>query len=260
MAARVLPLSRRSREYLDRTSRDQTALKPGEVFRDIEGAFHLVQYVNTSGAYAVPLASNIRQIGDKTVSFTSGGKTISVWSTVERVDPLSMGGNSQEYRRYVKMVAALEEQGMASRRKAPPANAPGVGFSDFDSSSLTELESLANDGHSDGDDSATPESEGSTDMAKKAAKAAKVKKVKTPRTVRNCACGCGGETTGYFVPGHDARMHGWIKKLGDGRIDINGKDAKSGEKIIPNAVLKSLVLTKTAKGAKAGAPHFWNAE
>lgn len=39
------------------------------------------------------------------------------------------------------------------------------------------------------------------------------------KTVRPCGCGCGGETMSHFIPGHDARYKGWMKKLADGRLD-----------------------------------------
>lgn len=41
---------------------------------------------------------------------------------------------------------------------------------------------------------------------------------KVAKTVRKCGCGCGGETMAYFVPGHDARYKGWMKKLGTGEL------------------------------------------
>lgn len=52
-----------------------------------------------------------------------------------------------------------------------------------------------------------------------AAKAKANAKPKAPKTVRKCGCGCGGDTTAFFVPGHDARYKGWMKKLADGKID-----------------------------------------
>jgi hypothetical protein len=69
------------------------------------------------------------------------------------------------------------------------------------------------------------------------------------KTVRACACGCGEETMSYFVPGHDARYKGWIKRLADGRIDASGKDAKTGEKVISAKVLGAMGLKKTKDGA-----------
>lgn len=39
------------------------------------------------------------------------------------------------------------------------------------------------------------------------------KTAKTPKPLVACWCGCGGETRSRFVPGHDARFHGWAKKV-----------------------------------------------
>ena len=44
-------------------------------------------------------------------------------------------------------------------------------------------------------------------------------KSKAPKTVRKCGCGCGEETMSYFAPGHDARYHGWVKKLAAGTLE-----------------------------------------
>lgn len=51
-----------------------------------------------------------------------------------------------------------------------------------------------------------------------AARAKANAKPKVTKTVRECGCGCKDETMSYFVPGHDARYKGWMKKLADGRL------------------------------------------
>ena len=227
--------------------------------RFVDGSVHFIQYVNTSGAYAVPVAGVTREIKGNTVTFNAGGKTISVSSLVEKVNPLSLGGNSQEYRRCVTMAEALREGGMAKTRKANldlGASAQGTTFDDFDTSDL-EMSDAAK-GHLDAFDLETPNDSEGTDMAKKAAKKApKARAAKAPKTVRNCVCGCGTETTGHFAPGHDARYHGWITKLADGRIQRNGKDAKSGEQLIGAALLNKMGLVAKGDGFKANTPDFY---
>ena len=42
--------------------------------------------------------------------------------------------------------------------------------------------------------------------------------------VKRCLCGCGGETKGRFVPGHDARVKGLLRRLDLGK-------AKEGDKV-----------------------------
>jgi hypothetical protein len=40
------------------------------------------------------------------------------------------------------------------------------------------------------------------------------------QTVNVCWCGCGGETKGKFVPGHDSKFHGLAKKVARGEADM----------------------------------------
>ncbi len=238
------PLLKATADYLDLCTQ-KAPLAQGDVFRDMDGDFHLVQYVNSSGAYAVPLSAITRSIGGKEIGFTAGGRTLSVYSVVHVVPPLAMGGNSPEYKRYVTMVQRSGKAGTL-----PSDKFKGVTYERFDETALP-------DGHIGDGDEETVSSEGDSDMAKTKKKAAKAKRVKPTKTVRACACGCGGETTGYFNPGHDAKLHGWVKKLADGRIQKNGKDAKSGEQIVPASVLNKLKLVAKGDGFKATAEHFY---
>ena len=151
-------------EFQDFLSRGKSRqLKPGDVIKFVDGSFHFVQYVNSSGAYAVPLAGVVREIAGNTVNFTAGGKTISATSLVEHVEPLSMGGNSQEYRRCVKMLEELRGGGMANKRngkskgdKNRDVNGKmGVSLGEFDS---TDVGSGAAEGRSAGAGAEMPDS------------------------------------------------------------------------------------------------------
>ncbi len=68
---------------------------------------------------------------------------------------------------------------------------------------------------------------------------------KAPKTVRKCFCGCGEETMSYFVPGHDARFHGWLKQIEKGKAapeklltkaqrDAVGPFKKRGDGFVPS--------------------------
>ena len=92
-------------------------LQKGDLIRMVDDSLHLVNYVNSSGAYVTPLNGVIREIKGHEIEFTAGGRTISARSAVELVNPLTLGGNSQEYTRYVKMSRALGDNSMARRRK-----------------------------------------------------------------------------------------------------------------------------------------------
>ena len=52
----------------------------------------------------------------------------------------------------------------------------------------------------------------------KPAPEAKAPKVKAEKVVNDCTCGCGNKTGGLFAPGHDARVHGWGKKIDRGEM------------------------------------------
>lgn len=222
------------------------SLMEGDVIREFDGSYHYIQYVNTSGAYAVPLSAVNREIKGTVVAFTAGGKTISARAGVEIIHPLVMGGSSPEYQRYVRMASASGKVKVGAMTKEA-----GASFAEFDSEPA-DLDTP--DGHAGYVTVEAPMTKDEA-MAKKAAVKAKgkpngaVRKEKAPKTVRSCACGCGTETTGYFAPGHDARLHGWIAKLSDGRME---------PKDIPYASTRAklgLVATKT--GHKATNPHFY---
>lgn len=42
-----------------------------------------------------------------------------------------------------------------------------------------------------------------------------------PKATRACCCGCGEQVTGWFRMGHDARFHGWMKKIARGKMGAN---------------------------------------
>lgn len=67
----------------------------------------------------------------------------------------------------------------------------------------------------------------------------RVAKEKVAKTVRQCACGCGGQTLSFFVPGHDARFKGWLKKIELGKME---------PKDLPPAVQKHYTFTRRGIG------------
>lgn len=74
-------------------------------------------------------------------------------------------------------------------------------------------------------------------------KAAKVKASATPRKAKvqepgaPCLCGCGelAKSGRSFLQGHDARFHGWMKRLADGRM-------KPSDPAIPRSALKLMTI------------------
>lgn len=67
---------------------------------------------------------------------------------------------------------------------------------------------------------------------------AKAKRGPAERT-NNCMCGCGGKTAGFFVPGHDARYKGWMKKVARGEMTPEQ---------LPNGIAANYAWKKTTDG------------
>lgn len=64
-------------------------------------------------------------------------------------------------------------------------------------------------------------------------------KVREPKLLNLCGDGCGAKVARRFAMGHDARFHGWIKRLSDGRMKPND---------VPASVAKLLTLKKKGEG------------
>jgi hypothetical protein len=71
-----------------------------------------------------------------------------------------------------------------------------------------------------------------------------------PKPLKDCRCGCGGQTRSVWVPGHDSRMRGWILRVERGYIKLS--EIPDGERQAVAAELK--VRAKVdGKSAAAGA-------
>lgn len=73
----------------------------------------------------------------------------------------------------------------------------------------------------------------------------KMPKAKKARPPKECGCGCGNMTKGgNFIPGHDARLHGWALRVERGVVKL--ADIPDGER---QAVAKLM-----AAGKKVASP------
>lgn len=82
-------------------------------------------------------------------------------------------------------------------------------------------------------------------------RAAKAAAPKEPKPKNKCKCGCGGETTGYFVPGHDARFKSWLLQIERGEKkpeDLMTADVRGSYKWKKTANGKGLIPTTNYKG------------
>lgn len=68
---------------------------------------------------------------------------------------------------------------------------------------------------------AKPAAKAAKPAAKPAAKSAKPAASKKAEVLSKCLCGCGATTKSRFAPGHDARVHGWFKKVINGQMKKN---------------------------------------
>lgn len=80
-----------------------------------------------------------------------------------------------------------------------------------------------------------PMAKSSAATKKAAKKEAPAKKAasngKEPAEMNDCICGCGEQCRNNFRPGHDARVHGWAKKVASGELKI-GSLPPSAQKYI----------------------------
>lgn len=56
---------------------------------------------------------------------------------------------------------------------------------------------------------------------------------KTPKALNLCGCGCASPCRSRFLPGHDAKLHGWIKKLAAGNMALTDLPAMVKDGMFP---------------------------
>jgi len=110
-----------------------------------------------------------------------------------------------------------------------------------------------------------PQVTGEEQMAKKKA-AAKAKKSgpakeRKVKELHPCPCGCGAEVVGTFKMGHDARVHGWQKKIERGDMKMSELNEVARKWMRDNGVVQGTAQPKPAKAkAKAKAKSKPKAE
>lgn len=167
-------------------------LKPGEIILpEAGGPPYKVEHVNESRAYCVPLKGG-------------EGINISPRSIVERVSLEQVEARKRQ---------AKEPRNDATQTKERSvATAAAIPMSTKSNRQINKDQRDKMEARRRADRSAGIGVRGGTGNLARA----KSKTAKPPKTVRKCGCGCGEETMSYFAPGHDARYHGWVKKLASG--------------------------------------------
>lgn len=227
----------------------------GQIIRMLNGKIYRVESVSSSRAYCIPIHQGKIRTAEVSADTTDPGDVpgainISPNSYVEVIEADNLeealsGSKPQPAQAAKANPSALNRQGrdaMGSVSSIPVASSRSTVDKNKD-----RRQSLARkraDKHA-----GLPGTGATRKLAGAAARAVANKKPKPAKTVRACACGCGTETMSYFAPGHDARMHGLIKKLADGRMQPKDYQYPS--------VIKKLDLVETKTGFKAKNPHFW---
>jgi hypothetical protein len=149
-------------------------LKEGNII-ETEGKEWLVSMVNSSRAFCIPLST---ASADNGINISPNAAVVK-WSDLE----------VNEYNRQRRELMSVAEIPVASKSRLKREKAQkGEVISEAAGKKLT---------------AAALKATRKTPLERKTKKKANGK----------CMCGCGGSTGGYFVPGHDARFKGWLKRL-----------------------------------------------
>ena len=87
-------------------------------------------------------------------------------------------------------------------------------------------------------------------VAKKAVQAGAAPK--QPKFLNACGCGCGQPCKSRFLPGHDAKLHGWVKKLAAGVMSLDELPPQVRNGMFPK-VKQGVIKGVDDKGAKTEA-------
>ena len=200
-------------------------LKHGKLVR-YEDRVWRVGLVNPSRARLDPVSGHVVCSPVNGRSFQSYGGSINIGanSMIDEVseDLLTPGELAQVFR-------LIEQENQMAVAAAPGAEAKGQTLKEKNAERIAKLKAAKE--------------------AKAAEKAAEPKKEKVAKTPNKCKCGCGGDTGGFFIPGHDARFKSWLLKIERGQ-------AKPEELLTPEVRAsytwkksgKGLIPTKTYKG------------
>jgi hypothetical protein len=71
---------------------------------------------------------------------------------------------------------------------------------------------------------------------------------KKAKELRRCECGCPGLTQSRFVPGHDARLHGWKLRVQRGLLVEGGDTTAQLDWIADNASVGEAIAVGRAVG------------
>jgi hypothetical protein len=165
------------------------------------------------------------------VEFVDGGFRRAEWSAGTLVRPL------------------LEDDGMSDEKQIGLVEAPGGPAPSADNIKATIANMKAKVAAKIAKPVGKPKAGNPVGKPKGAAKpVAKAKTPKEPKEQRPCLCACGGTTGGKFVPGHDARVKGWFKKIaaGDEEFTFN-KLPKSLQKLVVDVKGVKKALTRPIK-------------
>lgn len=74
-----------------------------------------------------------------------------------------------------------------------------------------------------------------------------MKAEKAPKVLNACGCGCNQPCKANFLPGHDAKLHGWVKKVAAGTLALSELPAQVQAGMYPK-VKQGVIKSKNEKG------------
>lgn len=248
------------------TPKVDDTLKAGTVVRDVSGRLYFVAMVNQSRARILPLeAGEPMDISPRAPLPTIDINTLTD-NQFRRFDTMAKTRATATATVPAADTTATAQQGAALPIATAADIAAGIDSTDHTTdedtdmaATKTRLRKLAVKPES----TATPLGQTKTKTAKTAKPAVAAKTAgkgaiaKATTTVKKCACGCGDETTGFFVPGHDARFKGWLLKIERGQAqptDLMPKkvaDAYEWKKVnrkVGDETVTGLIPTTNYKG------------
>lgn len=214
-------------------------LKQGCLYR-YEGRIWRCGLVNVSRARLDPVSGfqATSPVSGKG-SFTTYGTSVNVGSNSDIPEVAETDLSDGELRRLMRM----EEDAMAVA--APPVGGKTAGKAAAPAAtgpSVKEQNEARRKKLAEEKEAAKKDREAKRAADKEAREAAKNKP---------CKCGCGGTTTGNFVPGHDARFKGWLLQIERGQKkpeELLTAEVRSQYKWKKSADGKGLIPTTNYKG------------
>lgn len=198
------------RKYLDVSDPSTYTRIAHEVSRKRSGTVHLKRDAIEQDTLGRAMVTICGALGGRTSASINDVTCHNCRTTIERHNRRT---NMSAAETETKPMTVKEKIAAAKARKEAAQGAPGPGKS---------ATLVSKDGPVAKSSAKTATAAGKGKPATEATKAKlrELKEKAKKEPINPCGCGCGTLVKGRFAIGHDARFHGWIKRVGDGRMTI----------------------------------------